>query len=60
MLDDFNLTIQYGNQKPIEINTCHIKEDVLRMKMGLKPHKENGIYSNDFLEDLRMEQQEQM
>ena len=60
MLEDFNLTIQYGNQKSIEINTCYIKEDVLRMKMGLKPHKENGIYLNDLLEDLRLEQREQM
>ena len=60
MLENFDLVIQYGNQKPIEVNTCHIQEDVLRMKIGLKPHKENGMYSNDLLEDLSMEQREQM
>ena len=41
MLKDFDLVIQYGKQKPIEVNTFHIQEDVLRMKMGLKPHKES-------------------
>ena len=41
ILEDFDLVIQYENQKPIEVNTCHIQEDVLRMKTGLKPHKEN-------------------
>lgn len=35
MLEDFVLVIQYGNQKPIEVNTCQIQEDVLRMRMGL-------------------------
>lgn len=40
LLDNFDLVIQYKNQKPIEVNTCHIEQDVLRMKMGLKPNEE--------------------
>ena len=41
LLKDVSLTIQYTNQKPIEVNTHHIQEDVLRMKMGLVPHGED-------------------
>lgn len=47
MLEDFDLVIQYGNQIPIKINTHHIQEDILRMKIGLEPHKENDNHFNE-------------
>ena len=37
---NFELLIKYKNQKPLRVNTAFIQEDVLRMKMGLVPHKE--------------------
>lgn len=38
---DFDFVVQYGNQKPLELNTALIQEDVLRTRVGLEHHKEN-------------------
>lgn len=40
MMKDFEFTVQYEGQKPLELNTCHIEQDVLRMRVGLEPHTE--------------------
>lgn len=39
-MKDFEFTVQYEGQEPLELNTHHIQEDVLRMKVGLEPHME--------------------
>lgn len=40
MTEDFEFVVQYEGQEPLELNTYHIQEDVLRMRVGLKPHTE--------------------
>lgn len=37
---DFDFVVQYGNQKPLELNTGLIQEDVLRTRVNLQHHKE--------------------
>lgn len=39
-MKDFEFTVQYEGQEPLELNTHHIQEDVLRMRVGLEPHME--------------------
>ena len=40
-MKDFDITYKSPDGREITVNTYHIDEDVLRIRMGLEPHKQN-------------------